>query len=112
MHTNGKVSILENKNSEQGNQKESLVSFFTMKDFNETDVFKPTEYDSPCVLYFRKENKEQPIVLDIRKDLVKGSGLEQALKRLDVFIKAQMKEQVAKYNKMNKDSTIEINHVY
>ena len=66
--------------------KNSDVKYYRITDFNETDTFKLMKYNSPTVLYFKKNSKENPIQLDIRRDLVSNSLMKTACERLENFI--------------------------
>lgn len=68
------------------NNKSSVVKFYRIKAYNETDVFKFSKYTAPSVLYFKKGEKDSPQVLDIKRDLLVGSKRRNAFDRLNNFI--------------------------
>ena len=65
----------------------SKIRFYRIHDFNESDVFKLTNYTSPTVLYFKEGFKQSPAELDIREDLTSEATNKSAFERLDSFIK-------------------------
>jgi hypothetical protein len=73
------------------NNQDDSIKFYRIKDYNETDVFKLNNYQSPTVLYFKKDNKISPIELDIRRDLLKQSNTKLAFKRLSKFVSENSK---------------------
>ena len=68
-------------------EKKENIKYYRIRDFNETEVFKFSRFNSPTILYFKKgDEKLKPRELNITRDLVKGSKKKDAAKRLDKFI--------------------------